>query len=352
MKQTRPVWCIAGAAVAVVLGASSYAFACSASAYLGPLSPNAGPRGTEVTVTGSRWSASAGENRIAGPVEIRWGDQYGPVLATATGESFSVKVIIPDADPGYQLITAVAHDSAGKTVGRQAQAFRVTSGGPTAAPVGGAPSGDTSTTGDASTTPQGSNATTAGDPALASDPAAGDASAGNPALGTGGPSAPTQPTSAAAAASAASGSSQSLSESSSQSSGPPPPPPSRSDPPNGPPPPPAGPPQPGNPSFTGAPGAPALASVAAATGSPLDHAGADAVASHMAPLPDAAAVWGGRDEASERPSLASSPSGDHRLSGERAAATLSVSLLVVFASALVVTVRRRRSTVSASATRH
>ena len=163
MKQTRPVWCIAGAAVAIVLGASSYAFACSASAYLGPLSPNAGPRGTEVTVTGSSWAASSSRstdsNASVGPVEIRWGSESGPILGTANGPEFSVNVVIPDAAPAYYVITGVARRGDGTVVGRQSRTFRLTASAPAA----------TSTPTGSSTTPTGGSAVPSGG---SNDPAA------------------------------------------------------------------------------------------------------------------------------------------------------------------------------------
>lgn len=65
------------AGLALILGAASFAWACSEpmGPYLNPLNPNSGPSGTDVEVSGGQWAV--------GSVEIRLG-VGGPLLAEAT----------------------------------------------------------------------------------------------------------------------------------------------------------------------------------------------------------------------------------------------------------------------------
>lgn len=69
-------------------------------------SPHAGPAGTQVTITVAGFEG--------GPVEVRWDDRDGPVLATADGPDFTVEVTVPtDASPGRHtfFLRATAPDA-------------------------------------------------------------------------------------------------------------------------------------------------------------------------------------------------------------------------------------------------
>ncbi|MBW3577491.1 MAG: hypothetical protein KY462_07090 [Actinobacteria bacterium] len=70
------------------------------------VSPHAGPAGTRVTITV--------EGFADGPVEVRWDDRNGRVLATADGPDFTVEVTVPaDAAPGQHtfVLNATAPDA-------------------------------------------------------------------------------------------------------------------------------------------------------------------------------------------------------------------------------------------------
>lgn len=130
---------IATAAVAIVmLGAASFAWACTTQAFVSGLSPEFGPSGTRVTVTGERFTP--------GPVQVRWNGTNGPVLATTNGPNFSVTITIPAATPDFYTILAVG------TEGRAPATFEVTPASATES--GGFRSSPTS---GSSTTPSGSS---------------------------------------------------------------------------------------------------------------------------------------------------------------------------------------------------
>ncbi|MDP9023286.1 MAG: hypothetical protein M3N57_11460, partial [Actinomycetota bacterium] len=81
------------------------------------ISPHAGPAGTQVTVTV--------EGFADGPVEIRWDDRDGPLLATAEGPDFTVEVTVPaDASPGQH--TFVLNATAPHATRGAAMSFDVT----------------------------------------------------------------------------------------------------------------------------------------------------------------------------------------------------------------------------------
>ena len=84
------------------------------------LSPATGPPGTDFTVSGTGFAAS--------DIEIRWGGQNGPILATATGPEFSVSARVPEAPPNSHQVLAVARN--GNAVSTSSAPFQVT-----AAPV-------------------------------------------------------------------------------------------------------------------------------------------------------------------------------------------------------------------------
>ena len=90
--------------LAAVFAAGSLAWACTPQATFG-LSTDIGPPGTNVTATGASFYGS--------PVELRWGSSTGPVLATATGPSFTASFKVPSAAPGYYTIVAQGVDGIG-----------------------------------------------------------------------------------------------------------------------------------------------------------------------------------------------------------------------------------------------
>ncbi len=87
------------AAPAVALAAVSLAWACVPQGSFN-INPNQGAAGSQVAASGSGFES--------GPVEIRWESRTGPLLATATGPSFSnVSVTIPaSAEPGIHYLSA------------------------------------------------------------------------------------------------------------------------------------------------------------------------------------------------------------------------------------------------------
>jgi hypothetical protein len=82
------------------------------------LSPASGPAGTTVTVAAAGFAA--------GDVELRWGTQSGPLLATAVGPDFTVPVVVPDAGPDTYPLVAVARSANG--VSTSSASFQVTPG--------------------------------------------------------------------------------------------------------------------------------------------------------------------------------------------------------------------------------
>ncbi|MBW3613697.1 MAG: hypothetical protein KY439_00080 [Actinobacteria bacterium] len=88
-----------GMAAALALALATPAFACVPPALI--LRPDAGAPGTAVTVTGSA--------RVQKEIAFHWNGTNGPVLArvTPTNSKFSATFTVPDAVPGYYLVTAV-----------------------------------------------------------------------------------------------------------------------------------------------------------------------------------------------------------------------------------------------------
>lgn len=155
-----------GAGAALVIAATSFAWACTTQAWLGSIAPGSGPAGTRATVTGTRFAP--------GPVEIRWNTNGGPLLATATGPDFDVAVTIPSASPDVYSVIAISRQ--GNTVlGQASTAFEVTAtpsergGYSSAGPEGDGATGGAGTTASGSTSARGSVA--GGAPGAMSDPA-------------------------------------------------------------------------------------------------------------------------------------------------------------------------------------
>lgn len=101
-------------ALAIVIGGATLAWACSPQAGF-ELQPAAGAPLAEFTAEGYGFTPGT-------PVEVRWDSATGPLLATATGPSFSVAVTVPaDASSEVHYVVAVAAD------GMQRGVFNVTS---------------------------------------------------------------------------------------------------------------------------------------------------------------------------------------------------------------------------------
>lgn len=83
------------------------------------LRPESGRAAARVLVEGGGFEPD-------GPVEIRWNSATGPLLASASGSTFSTAVTVPDVSPGPYTVVAVGYDNQGKVAGRAARAFQVT----------------------------------------------------------------------------------------------------------------------------------------------------------------------------------------------------------------------------------
>lgn len=90
---------IAFGVATMVLGGAAAAWACTPNADIASVSPQKGPAGTAVTISGEAYSNGA--------VEIRWGSATGLELATVTGPNFTTTVTIPGANPGLYSLVAV-----------------------------------------------------------------------------------------------------------------------------------------------------------------------------------------------------------------------------------------------------
>jgi len=116
MKAKRSVVSVLAIAAGVLVAAAGLAWACTAQSVVSVL-PEKGAAGNVVTVTGKGFSSS--------PVEVRWGDQEGPVFASALGPEFSVQATIPaDATPGLYFLMV------GERAARVVEVTASTSGNP------------------------------------------------------------------------------------------------------------------------------------------------------------------------------------------------------------------------------
>lgn len=115
---TRAAGLAATVVAAVVLGAASFAWACSPQARVGGLNPTSGPAGTKATLTASEF--------YPGPVQIHWNSTTGKELATAQGPSFSVTFAIPDDSPGVYTVVAVQRGAGGSILGKASTTFELT----------------------------------------------------------------------------------------------------------------------------------------------------------------------------------------------------------------------------------
>jgi len=126
------------ASLAALAGLGSSAWACTGAAASTSISPKVGLVGGQVTVAGTGYGQA--------PVEIRWSGTTGPLLATAQGPNFSVKVDVPaDAAPGMFYIAAVQRDGAGGVSYKVADTFEVTGPAVATAPSSAGPSAASAT---------------------------------------------------------------------------------------------------------------------------------------------------------------------------------------------------------------
>lgn len=115
------------AGIALLLGGSSLAWACTPTARI-TLDPTEGRAGSQVLVTGEDFGPT---------VQIHWDSVDGPVLERTTGPSFSVWVTVPDAEP--DVYTFVATSTVDGTAYKASAAFEVI--GQPARDAGDSPSG-------------------------------------------------------------------------------------------------------------------------------------------------------------------------------------------------------------------
>jgi len=129
MKASRSRLTAVGfSALALIIVAGSFAWACTPQARLQIIPPAAGPSRTQITVSGV-----SGSNEPA-PVEIRWNSATGPTLASVPAkggwEAFQGQITIPDASPDVYYLVAVV---GGQGVARAA--YEVTAPGSSADPT-------------------------------------------------------------------------------------------------------------------------------------------------------------------------------------------------------------------------
>lgn len=106
----------------VILGGASLASACVPQPNLVVVQPrSSGPPGSEVIVEGVGLDP--------GPAEVRWNGAGGPLLAEASGPSFSVPVKIPEALPGLYTVVVVSRETGGGIGNTGTVAFQVTGPG-------------------------------------------------------------------------------------------------------------------------------------------------------------------------------------------------------------------------------
>lgn len=113
---------------AAVLAMAAAAFACTPSNMVA-LSATSGNAGTPVGVTGTALSSSE--------VVVRWNGEDGPVLTRTTPADLkrgNVKFNVPDAAPGYYLVTAVQTEPSGDKLLARATFQVVGAGGQTRSP--------------------------------------------------------------------------------------------------------------------------------------------------------------------------------------------------------------------------
>lgn len=125
MKRHRRTLVLTGMAAAVLM-AASFAWACQPQPYIA-LSPDSGPSGTTVSVTG--------QNFQEGSVELRWNSANGHLLGTTSGPQFVTEVTIPESGDGTYVVMAVQYQENGDFRGQPGRApFTVASEAPESPP--------------------------------------------------------------------------------------------------------------------------------------------------------------------------------------------------------------------------
>lgn len=89
---------VALAAVGLLVGGATLAWACTNQAYIS-VTPTESPPGSQVTVNGDSFLPGA-------EIEIRWDGHNGTLLGRGQGPSFSESVTVPDVVPGDYVIVA------------------------------------------------------------------------------------------------------------------------------------------------------------------------------------------------------------------------------------------------------
>lgn len=122
MRVRRGTIAMTFAAAAAVVGITSLAWACTYTPRIFALTPEIGPRASEVTMTGQGLAPQ-------GVVEIRWNSASGPKIAETVADpsgNFSTVTKVPDVPPGVYSLVASTPD--GKGVARAA--FELTGDSP------------------------------------------------------------------------------------------------------------------------------------------------------------------------------------------------------------------------------
>lgn len=107
---------VASAAVPVCVAAA--AWACVPQPLLSLDPSGSGPAGSEVTVVGNDISGAS--------AEIRWNGPEGPLLAKASGRTFSVPVKVPDVPEGLYTLMVIGRLVDGTVSGTGRASFLVT----------------------------------------------------------------------------------------------------------------------------------------------------------------------------------------------------------------------------------
>lgn len=101
----------------ILLTAAATAWACVPQPVLSVQPLASGPPGFQATVEGANFEG--------GRVELRWNALDGPLLASATGGSFTVQVNIPDAADGLYALVALERRQDGSVGGVARTAFQL-----------------------------------------------------------------------------------------------------------------------------------------------------------------------------------------------------------------------------------
>ena len=122
-RTSRCIAAVVLACLSVPVGGAALSWACSVQAGIST-ERTSGPPGTHVTVRGTLFVPGQ-------PVEIRWNEVGGPVLATTRASAdqtawISTTVTIPNASPDTYALVAVGRDDQGRVAGTAPAPFTVT----------------------------------------------------------------------------------------------------------------------------------------------------------------------------------------------------------------------------------